>query len=1021
MGHGRNLAVPLRFIMEGTVHRPMEQLLTSPSNGGSAFEEPTLHDLLAQCATNLTERAAQRDLPTVYGRDQEIDQILTSLASPLKGRIVVTGGARVGKTAVIQCIATRIQLGNTPDVLKRSELWALSARSILRAFGVRDWHDKLGRLMEKWAARPDVILYVDALPTTLMAGATAEDPYDMAQFLLGQLQSSSNRILAEGRTQAVQTFLDTYPEYKHVLMEVRIAEPPTETAANIVEKAVRDLEQSQKVQVTNDGIESAIDLTRRFALNERLPGKAIDLIAEGIALQSERAGANSKVTRKDIVERFGEKTGLPHILLTDEESYDEAMVRRYFTDRVLGQDQAVDVVVQTLSLLRTRLNNPDRPMGVFLFIGPTGVGKTELARALSEFLFGSEEHIVRFNMADYTAEWHTDTLFGSPHGFGLEARRGQLTMRLQDHAFAVILLDEFEKAHPEVFQRFLQLFDEGMLLNGASETINLRNSIFILTSNFGARLLQSGKLGFGPNVSADDQENRIREEMVQFFTPEFINRIDAVLFFKPLTKSVLREIAYRRVQEVLQREGITRRDVDVEVDEGVIDWVVEHGYSEQYGARYLSRQIEKTITYPLAQQLIRNDPPSGSLLRLFIHNERVASALVLPTKTAEESMSADVLMNARKLPKRLTGGHLSAGLPLLRRRVEALEEAHDVRAAREQLTDLLQAMSSASFWDNPETIQPKLTAVGRLSSQVELVDGLRRNLEELSEFVNQMESDGSETVSEATLRYRYLVRELPRAEMTLRFDDPRDTQSAYIRIQAQSRRTASQGWVAELANMYLGWAVKRDFSTSILSEDLGKNDLLDGVWLKVDGYGTFGLLKEESGLHELVQAGKSGERESLQAKIAVWPEIPQTDLPSLDRSQLGIQSQVINKRGILNEWLTGKVEITFQGESRAFSLVNDMPMEDAIEAAITLLRIQDELGGDPLTTPRDPMWSKIIRRYVRYKKHYVHELRTDVKTGKLAATLHGALDPFINARLQQSAGETVMTVFSVPMGTNSNG
>jgi DNA polymerase III delta prime subunit len=825
----------------------------------------------------------------------------------------------------------------------------------------------------------------------------------MAQFLLGQLQSSNNRILAEGRTQAVQSFLDAYPEYKHVLMEVRISEPPLPESQHMVERAAEDLEASQGIEVSPGAVEAALDLTRRFALNERLPGKAIDLIAEGIALQSEQESANPIVSRKDIVERFGEKTGLPKILLTDEEAYDEPAVRRYFSDRVLGQDQAVDIVVQTLSLLRTRLNNPGRPMGVFLFIGPTGVGKTELARALSEFLFGSVDHIVRFNMADYTAEWHTDTLFGSPHGFGVEARRGQLTLRIQDHAFAVILLDEFEKAHPEVFQRFLQLFDEGMLINGASEIINLRNSIFILTSNFGARLLQSGKLGFGPAVTEDDQENRIREEMVQFFTPEFINRIDSVLFFKPLTKPVLREIAYRRVQEVLLREGLTRRDVDVEVDEGVIDWVVEHGYSERYGARYLSRQIEKTITYPLAQQLIRNDPPSGSLIRLFIHNERIASALVLPTKihAVEAAAPATALLDAKRLPKRLTAVDLRAGLPVLQQRIRSLEEAHDLGAARAQLNDLLQAMSTPTFWDDPQTIQPKLNAVGRLSSQVELVDGLRRNLEELAEFVRQMDAQpGGEALSEAALRYRYLVRELPRAELTLLFDEPWDTHGAYIRIDAQGRRTAAHHWVSEVVTMYLRWAAKREFPASIVSEQLTKNGALQSVWIGIDGYGVYGLLKGEMGSHRLVDVGKDGERLTVQAFVTVWPDLPQTELPGLDRSAAAIQSRVISRPGVLIQRLASEVEVRIKGSRQGLTLTNDLPIDNAIEEAVTLLRIEAALGEHPVTKPDDPIWGDVVRSYVRYKRHAVHDPVTDLKTGKLSATLQGAIDPFLEARLR---------------------
>src|SRR5574341_2443615 len=237
----------------------------SPSEEG-----PSLHELLSQCATNLTEKAGLGDLPTIYGREQEIDQILTSLASPLKGRIVVTGGPRVGKTAVIQEVAARIQADKCPESLRGSEVWSLSARSIVRAFGVQGWQDRLGQLMEKWSKRSDIILYVEALPATRFAGATADDPFDMAQFLLGQLQSSNSRIVAEGRTQAVQNFLESYQEYKYVLLEVRIADPNSDTAQEIVAQASRDLEKSQKIRIDGSAIEVAIDLTRRFALNESL-------------------------------------------------------------------------------------------------------------------------------------------------------------------------------------------------------------------------------------------------------------------------------------------------------------------------------------------------------------------------------------------------------------------------------------------------------------------------------------------------------------------------------------------------------------------------------------------------------------------------------------------------------------------------------------------------------------------------------------------------------------------------------
>ncbi len=988
----------------GTHGESCGRVMLPPSIPPQASDEMefTLQELLARCATNLTEKAAQGDLVTAYEREQEIEQILTSLASPLKGRIVVTGGPRVGKTAVIQAVAARIQAGRCPEALKGCELWALSARSILRAFGVQDWQERLGQLMMLWADHPEVILVVDALPTTLSAGATLEDPFDMAQFLLGQLQSSTNRLLAEGRTQAVNVFFEAYPEYRHILMEVRIAEPPLEAARRMVMQAAEDMEIRQGVAIDREAVEAALDLTRRFALHEQLPGKAIDLLEEGIALHSARGEARPRVTKEDIIARFGEKTGLPGILLSDDEPYDEQAVRRAFSEKVLGQDQAVDVIVQTLSLLRTRLNNPFRPMGVFLFIGPTGVGKTELARALANFLFSGDEHIVRFNMADYSADWHVQTLFGNPHGFDLPSRRGQLTMRLQDHAFAVILLDEFEKAHPEVFQRFLQLFDEGMLINGASEIVNLRNTIVILTSNFGAHLLSSGKLGFGPAVTLEEQEQRIREEMVAFFTPELINRVDSVVFFKPLTKPVLREIAYRRVQEILQREGIARRGIEVEVDEDVIEWVVEHGYSERYGARYLARQIEKTITYPLAQQLIRNDPPSGSMLRLFMRNGRVASALVLPATAhpPEEAMPITATLPRRR-PQKLSSAEMRANLPLLRQRIEALESAHGVREARQKLADLMQAMSTPSFWDDPQAVQPRLEEMGRLSGQVELVDGLRRNLSELSDLLESGDAEQGDLFSEAALRYRYLLRELPRAELTLLFSSAWDACGAYLHVAARGRRDVARQWVVQLAHMYLNWAMRRGFRTTILSENVGDGGTAWGVWLRIEGDGVYGLLRGETGIHRLIQPSphQPERRQVVQAIVTVWPDLPEDSLPPLDADLLHMEVKPIDQAGLLGGQLTTCVRVQFS-EQEALTLVGSLPPDDFKREAVALLRIRMAADEQAKVPGVHPVWGRVTRSYVRYKQQYVHDPRTGLRTGKLKATLKGELDPFIEARLR---------------------
>ncbi|NDJ51908.1 MAG: AAA domain-containing protein, partial [Chloroflexi bacterium] len=497
-------------------------------------------------------------------------------------------------------------------------------------------------------------------------------------------------------------------------------------------------------------------------------------------------------------------------------------------------------------------------------------------------------------------------LFGNPHAYDMESRRGQLTMRLQDHAFSVILLDEFEKAHAEVFQRFLQLFDEGLLINGASETINLRNSIFILTSNFGASMMAGGRVGFGPTVSLEDRERQIREEMVRFFTPEFINRIDSVSLFKPLTKPVLREIAYRRVQEVLQREGLLRRDLIVEVDEDVVEWLVDNGYSERYGARYLARQVEKAITYPLAQQIIQNSPPSGSVVRLFTHNGRVASALILPSTTDpdEEPLPTEGVLESADLPRRLTWHHLENAYPQLEERVHALERTEFFQGIRERLNSLTHEMSSTAFWDNLEDLKPRLEQMGYLSSYSEQIDSLRRNLNELSLYINERSDDDPEARAEAALRFRYLLRDLPRAEISQQFSHPWHAYGVFLQIEARGRRTVARHWTEILANAYLQWAEERGFEALVIGEELGSGTL-QAAWIKISGYGAYGLLHTEVGNHRLIRSGEGNGRRGrqvIQSRVAVWPASPAFNSADYDGG-LDIDSTTIESDGRLSALL----------------------------------------------------------------------------------------------------------------------
>jgi ATP-dependent Clp protease ATP-binding subunit ClpC len=460
-----------------------------------------MRDLLATFAENLTARAKTGGQGDIYQRENEANQILQALASPLKGRVAVIGPSRAGKTAVVQRVAARMLLGEGPPELADKELWGLTPTGLPGLSPRGEWRSFLDNLLNQWASHPEVVLYVDEITRAahLPRGSDDDGSVDVAMALATALKRLPGRCVVEAEEGAWRRFAETYPDYAQLFLPVRVEPFDLETTRAVAGRVAQDLGILHGVAVDEAAVEQALDLSQRYALDQAQPGKTIDVLRDALAVAGQRAEGESEVTADDVIRRFGELSGLPRMLLDDAVPFEEAAVVRFFRARVLGQDQAVAAIVQALSLLRARVHNPLRPMGVFLFLGPTGVGKTELGRTLAEYLYGNRERLVRFNMGDYNHPSQVSELFGNAYGIDDSSRRGLLTNRLAGQMFAVIVLDEFEKAAGNIYQRFLQVFDEGLLINGNDEQVNLRNAIFILTSNFGARLFEHGRMGFAAN------------------------------------------------------------------------------------------------------------------------------------------------------------------------------------------------------------------------------------------------------------------------------------------------------------------------------------------------------------------------------------------------------------------------------------------------------------------------------------------------------------------------------------------
>jgi ATP-dependent Clp protease ATP-binding subunit ClpA/protein subunit release factor A len=972
-----------------------------PPASAAPAAPPALREVLAAFAEDLTARARSGAHGDIYRRESETQQILQALASPLKGRVAVLGPPRCGKTAVIQRVAAAIASGACPPELAGKEVWSFTPGSLPGLSPQGAWRGVLDLVFGLWSADQNAVLYIDEITRSARlpgSGSDEESGIDVAMAIAASLKRLPGLCLVEAEETAWRRFCDAYPDYGQLFLPVRVEPFDSAATRDVLRRVAEDLSILHGVSVTEEALEQALDLSQRYALDHAQPGKAIDVLRDALAVFGRGGRGGEPLTADDVIRRFGEHSGLPRMLLDDSVPFDEAAVLRTFRQRVLGQDQAVEAIVQALSLLRARVHNPLRPMGVFLFLGPTGVGKTELARTLAEYLYGDRERLVRFNMADYSMPYQASELFGNPYDSDPGARRGQLSNRLAGKMFSVIVLDEFEKAFYTIYQRFLQLFDEGLLINGNDEIVNLRNAIFILTSNFGARLIEHGRIGFAVSETAEAREKRVLSETEQYFTPEFMNRMDAVCIFHPLNRAVMADIARREIGDLLRREGIVRRRMEVEIDDEVIEHVVALGYSPHYGARYLKRQIEKIITYPLAREINANQELLGGTIRLYMKRGRVTSAYLRPLSTAAPPPAEA----GEPLPAPPGLDEMRSALPVLAARVEALEELHGLAEARLNKENILAEMADVGFWDDPGTARRKLDRYQQASSTIDVLGSLRGALDTLARHLGAP----SPALEAAARAYKYLTAELPRVEFTTWLSGPHDALGAYVAITVRSKAAGARHWAADLARMYLGWARRRGMTPGVVGEDQSPDGRATTAVLAVSGFGVYGLLRGETGTHRLIEAVKLAGRESVQrvnAAVTVWPELGEEALPTA--ADLDVRVKVINRGGLLLPRLTQQVTVRQTSSDRRVTLAGSMPAEDLAAEASRLLRTQLYLLAEGAPAPdgasSPPSRGELIRSYVRNTRDKgVSDHRIGLKSARVKQVLEGDLQAFLEAAMR---------------------
>jgi len=579
---------------------------------------------------DLTQEAREGKLGPFIGRRKELLQVIQTLARRTKNNPVLVGEAGVGKTAIVEALALRAIEGKDPHVLTGKRIVELNISTLVGGTKYRgEFEERLARIIEESRMHPEVILFIDELHNVVGAGQ-AEGSMDAANLIKPALARGEIRCIGATTIGEYRRYIEADPALERRFEKVIVNEPSPEETLEMLKGMRPKWEEHHMVRITDQALEAAVNLSIRFDVDHQLPDKAIDLVDKAgartkipmLSMRMDKArdkflekptgiGGGGEVTELTIAQVLSEKMGVPIEIIT---GHLEGMTQSrllelesFLKKRLIGQDEALKLVCQRLLMSHTGLAKRRGPLAVFLFLGPTGVGKTELARSLAEFLFGSDFQMIQFDMSEFMEEHSVAKLIGSPPGYVGHEEEGQLTGKLRTKPYSVVLFDEIEKAHLRVFDLFLQLFDEGRITDAKGRTADARNAIFIMTSNIAVDKPVK-KIGFGER-GTEESETVAYSEVKKYFRAEFVNRIDEIVVFQSLNEEDVRKILKPMLEEIC--ENIQKQHkVILRVGEEVERFVAQAGYSPQYGARELRRTVERLIQIPLSNLIL-----SGELKR----------------------------------------------------------------------------------------------------------------------------------------------------------------------------------------------------------------------------------------------------------------------------------------------------------------------------------------------------------------------------------------------------------------------
>lgn len=931
-------------------------------------------DSLAEYGTVMTQEADLGKLPRGYGFEDRLETILSVLDGPPPRAVVLVGESGCGKTALVQEVVHRLR----EDPHRPGFVLRMTPQDFLvNTRYIGEWETRVRNIVNAVKPPRRIVIYIPNIEELAWMGTWSKSEANVATAMAPFIERGDLTLLGESTVEGFRKGLGANRSLRRLFHSIELAPADEKKTQEILHAVVREA----GVTVPDSVLTRINELAMYFGAGTVQPGRSVGLLRKVLGLAEEKGGP---ITEKDILETLSTSTGIPADFLDDSVSLNRQSVRQFFETRVMGQPEAVEAVVDLVTLVKAGLNDPNKPFGVFLFVGPTGVGKTELARALAEHLFGDVNRLVRLDMSEYATYEAYERLIGNT----ARNEAGLLTSTVRERPFSVILLDEIEKAHPNIYNLCLQLFDAGRLTDAMGRTVDFRRTIIILTSNVGSVVQTGPGLGLAREAPPMPTRETILRDLGRWFRPEFLNRLDRIVTFRPLATETAERIAQREIARVLERAGITRRYLAVDVDPGVLPLLLREGYSQAFGARPLKRTVERLVLLPMARAIAEGSVPAGSLVRLVAKQDRVDLEVEAPEPTGETPP-----------PAKARAGHVEdRAVHLLQQAVELVGQATPLAARK---SELLAESAAPGFWDHQADSR-------RVMDEVYRLDGI---LTALHEFEKKLRFE-----VERVQRHRHSDRDLTRLDAYLDGHESqlqhlaflvacRDSQSlgdAIVSLRLATKQGAGLGGVPLLAKMYQALATRRGLEVTVLDDRLGGDPPEDTITLLVYGPGAYALLANEAGVHQVSKGSASRERKRSEARLThdakLERDVVRVEVlpaPSAETNFAPGELDTVVRpmpgtRGRLLAHINHDVRLFHTKTMLSVRGWCEGTKAEALERMKTLLSAR--LQAQSHTTPERP---PVVRRYRLGPNTLVRDQRTGRSTGRLDQVLEGHLDMFL--------------------------